>query len=102
MNEIIEIQNWYKTQCNGDWEHSYGVKIDTLDNPGWSLSVDIVGTLLERTPFIPIEHGVDEVSHPMSADWYVCKIEKGQFKAFSGPDHLSTIMKIFLKWAKNE
>ena len=26
-----------KTQNKEDWEHLFGVKIDTLDNPGWSL-----------------------------------------------------------------
>ena len=32
--------DWYLSQCNGDWEHAYGVKIDTLDNPGWTLEVE--------------------------------------------------------------
>jgi hypothetical protein len=30
---------WYTKQCNGDWEHSYGIRIDTIDNPGWSLTL---------------------------------------------------------------
>ncbi|MFE2849501.1 Imm53 family immunity protein, partial [Streptomyces scopuliridis] len=29
------LQNWYTQQCDGDWEHEWGVKIATLDNPGW-------------------------------------------------------------------
>ena len=43
MDELQLLQEWYVAQCDGDWEHSYGVKIDTLDNPGWSLKVDLVG-----------------------------------------------------------
>lgn len=35
------LQNWYKSQCDGDWEHYYGIKIETLDNPGWDVSIDI-------------------------------------------------------------
>ncbi len=26
------VQAWYATQCNGEWEESYGTKIETLDN----------------------------------------------------------------------
>ena len=33
--------NWYKTNCDGDWEHSYGITLQTLDNPGWHLTVDL-------------------------------------------------------------
>ncbi|MFE4959105.1 Imm53 family immunity protein [Streptomyces sp. NPDC056653] len=28
------LQNRYAQQCDGDWEHEWGVKIATLDNPG--------------------------------------------------------------------
>jgi len=37
---LTELQAWYVVQCDGDWEHTYGVKIETLDNPGWMLRVD--------------------------------------------------------------
>jgi hypothetical protein len=39
MGLIEQIQGWYAAQCNGDWEHRYGVSIDTLDNPGWSVTL---------------------------------------------------------------
>lgn len=29
-----------------DWEHSYGLNIINLDNPGWAVTID-----LEETPF---------------------------------------------------
>ncbi|MFD5200063.1 Imm53 family immunity protein [Streptomyces sp. NPDC058375] len=28
------LQGWYSAQCNEDWEHEWGGKIETLDNPG--------------------------------------------------------------------
>ncbi len=37
MNTLTWIQKWYAKHCNGDWEHFYGVKIETVDNPGWSV-----------------------------------------------------------------
>jgi Immunity protein 53 len=52
MNElIIWLQKWYQSQCNGDWEHSYGITIQTLDNPGWSLFVNLDGTMMEERSF---------------------------------------------------
>lgn len=44
MNVLQEIQSWYISNCNGDWEHSFGVSIDTLDNPGWSVRIDLADT----------------------------------------------------------
>ena len=32
---LSALENWYAGQCNGVWEHGCGVRIDTLDNPGW-------------------------------------------------------------------
>ena len=45
---LIEwLQNWYKEQCNGEWEHVRGVTIETLGAPGWLVTVDLAGTPLE-------------------------------------------------------
>ncbi|GGG05927.1 hypothetical protein GCM10010912_58230 [Paenibacillus albidus] len=41
--------------CNGDWEHSYGVKIDTVDNPGRSVEINWAETYLEDQPIDSIE-----------------------------------------------
>jgi len=41
------LTQWYLAQCNDDWEHLYGVKIDTLDNPGWSLRIELTGTAMQ-------------------------------------------------------
>lgn len=55
-NEIlIWIQDWYEAQCDGDWEHDYGVEINTLDNPGWMVKVDLTGTSLEGASFATVD-----------------------------------------------
>lgn len=43
---LSQLQNWYSSQCDEGWEYSYGVKIDTLDNPGWMLIIDLADTQL--------------------------------------------------------
>ena len=40
------LRAWYAAQCNGDWEQEYGVTIGTLEDSGWQLRVDLVGTAL--------------------------------------------------------
>lgn len=38
------LAEWLTAQANGDWEHSYGIKIETSDNPGWLVKIDIEET----------------------------------------------------------
>jgi hypothetical protein len=51
MDTLQELQNWYQSHCDGDWEHSNGVRIGNLDNPGWSVMIDLVGTELAERVF---------------------------------------------------
>ncbi len=32
MSEIEWLEKWYKLNCNGQWEHLYGVQIETKYN----------------------------------------------------------------------
>ncbi|GAA4843128.1 Imm53 family immunity protein [Kitasatospora terrestris] len=41
------LQSWYAEQCNEDWEHGFSIRIATLDNPGWTVEIDLVDTDLE-------------------------------------------------------
>jgi hypothetical protein len=52
--EIEELQQWYESQCDGDWEHDFGMRIGTLDNPGWSVEINVVDTPLDGRDFAPV------------------------------------------------
>ena len=93
---LQRIQTWYLAQCNGDWEHSYGVKLETLDNPGWLLHIDLRETELESRIFTPINIQRNEEN-----DWFQCRIESNQFYAACGPLNLSEILSCFLDWAEH-
>jgi hypothetical protein len=28
------LHRWYAAQCDGDWEHEFGIRLTTPDNPG--------------------------------------------------------------------
>src|SRR5262249_14404082 len=57
------LQAWYATQCNGEWEHGYGLEIETIDNPGWSVKIDLNGTSLTD------RHYERQAIHRSEHDW---------------------------------
>ena len=92
---LSELERWYASQCNGDWEHSYGVKINTTDNPGWRVHIDLWGTTrqdaeLER---VKIERTGD--------DWIQYWVEKNQFNIACGPANLTEAASIFVRWLES-
>ncbi|MEN2424289.1 Imm53 family immunity protein [Streptomyces rimosus] len=46
LDPLSSLTAWYTNQCDGDWEHEYGIRIETLDNPGWSVKIDLEETRL--------------------------------------------------------
>jgi hypothetical protein len=60
MSVLADIQKWYASNCDGDWEHSFGIVIETLDNPGWSVTIDLKDTNLEGKTFETFQNEVSE------------------------------------------
>ena len=87
-------------QCNDDWEHQYGVKIDTLDNPGWSVTVDLTDTNLEGVDFVTVAENAGPGSHPEGDDWVLCRVEGGKWLGDGGPSKLSRLVEEFVSWAE--
>lgn len=89
---ISALERWYANQCNGDWEHSYGVRIDTLDNPGWTIEIDLrdtkgQGSVLKR-----------ETIERNENDWIQYWVEKDQFHIACGPLNLTEALDKFIQW----
>jgi len=62
MSSIIQwLQDWTKSQIDGDWEHELGISISMLDNPGWILSADVsnYGEFLKETKPLGRDNDVD-------------------------------------------
>jgi len=98
MSPLDDLQAWYHAQCNGDWEHTYGIKIETLDNPGWSVRIDLTDTLLEGRAFDAVCLG--DPNNPDDADWLDLKVEDNRFVGHGGALQLETILRAFLDWAR--
>ena len=84
------LQRWFRSQCDGEREHDKGVRIDTLDNPGWSVNADIA-TMSAREP-IDVERNDD--------DWIKCEVREDHFYGCGGPENLQEILEVLRTWVE--
>lgn len=95
MDTMERLTQWYASHCNGSWENDCGIEIGTLDSPGWTVSIDLVGTGLEKRQFQPVENGAEG-----DASWWEAQVEDEQWTAACGPKDLSRVIDMFLSWAE--
>ncbi len=78
MEALHWIMKWYEVHCDGDWEHQHGIKVDTLDNPGWAVHIDLAETELDDEIFDALQ--VERTER----DWMHCKVENKGFHGYGG------------------
>jgi len=83
--------------CDGDWEHTYGIKLSTIDNPGWALDIQLEDTPLASAPFQTVD-----IQGTSENDWFFCEKSEFVFRASGGPRNLEDVLKVFLDWAELE
>lgn len=96
MNDLEWLADWYMSNCNGEWEEYYGIKIQTIDNPGWLVEIDILETVLENLSFATIN--IDNSDE----DWMNCKVENGKYIGVGDKTKLAEIIKIFKRWSEHK
>ncbi|NJA06626.1 immunity 53 family protein [Methylomonas sp. UP202] len=95
-NDLINsLERWYLSMCNDDWEHTYGIFISNIDNPGWCLKVELSGTNLEEVYFEDLMLQREDEN-----DWIICKVENGTFIGYGGPKNLKELINTFLVWSE--
>lgn len=87
------LQGWYASQTNGEWEHEYGVRIDTLDNPGWRVEIDLADTGLAPRGFDRRE------VHRSEHDWLVMWVADTKWQLACGRLNLAEGLDGFRVWA---
>lgn len=96
-NDILNwLEKWFASNCNGDWEHSYGITIETLDNPGWDVKIDLKNTSLANEK---LEYTYTEKNEN---DWFGIKIENAIFYAFGDTNKLSFLLELFKKFVEEK
>lgn len=95
--------NWYAQQCDGEWEHEFGVKIESQDNPGWGVYVDLGEASALAKPFPDISITRSDLN------WLHCTLKSGtisgspeieyvHFVGFGGPGNLDELLQIALDY----
>ncbi len=93
---ILWLQRWYHTNCDGDWEHNQNIIITTIDNPGWSVTINLEETSLENKPFDHIFVEKDDL------DWFCCRIEQNRFLGDCGVFNLLDVIAVFKNFVEEE
>ncbi len=85
------LEKWFRDNCDGNWEHSNRVQIETLDNPGWNIEIDFSDTELK----------IDDVrwrSYEISNEnWVGYSIKNNIFSSAGDPLKLNLMINIFKK-----
>jgi len=88
--EILDwIQEWFKDNCDGNWEHGEVIQITTIDNPGWEVEIDISNTSIAT---MNLEWILNEKS---KEDWYGVKIMNQKFIATGDTGKLKFLLGLF-------
>jgi hypothetical protein len=88
------LQAYYLSLCDGQWEHFYGFKIETIDNPGWSFKFDLNETDLKWPGFELVR--VERSEH----DWVFYSATEDAFTASCGPLNLAEAILGFRRWVE--
>lgn len=102
MNSLEWLQQWYLNQCNGVWEHHHGVMIETLDNPGWHVKIDVAETAMQDTAMKEIGQ-LSDINHSGlegNQEWLCCNVEQDSFVGAGGPLSLFAICDVFRSWVE--
>jgi hypothetical protein len=95
-NSVLDfLTAWFAQQCDGDWEHDLGIRIETLDNPGWALDIRIGDTELEG---VSAEWHKNEASEDT---WLYWRSTGDMFEARCGPKDLARALAAFQMFASS-
>ena len=88
--EILNwIQDWFKSNCDGEWEKGEVIQITTLDTPGWEVEIDISKTSVAN---LEIKWILNEINRQ---DWYGVKVENQKFLAAGDASKLIFLLDLF-------
>lgn len=90
MDLLQRLQRWYTINCNGDWEHGYGISITNVDNPGWVVSIELKDTCVREVTF---DYQTVERT---TTNWVGYSVKDGVFEGSGGPENLTEILSYFL------
>ena len=92
-HSLTKLQDWYISNCDGDWEHSYGFKLETLDNPGWAVAVDLDDTHQENQAFTE-----RRINYEHDTEWLIVSKKGSKLEGYCGPTELEAMLTLVTEW----
>ena len=92
VNPLEYLVSWYRAQCNGSWEQANGVTIETMNTPGWMVTIDLIDTPLENKTMRTIRQ------ERSPTDWLLCEVDHGHFRGQGDLQKLIQILHAFQIW----
>lgn len=86
---LTRLCPWHSERIDGSWEHGRDIRIETLDNPGWMVKIQLYRTPWQDAPFETIKLRITE------NDWLDCKKMDFTFIGAGDPSKLVAIVEIF-------
>ncbi|HTV16438.1 MAG TPA: immunity 53 family protein [Acidobacteriaceae bacterium] len=93
-NNLEWLEAWYQQQCDGDWENRAGIRLESLCQPGWRLTISLEGTSAENAS--PNRLRFDTSGE----EWLDCTISGERFEGAGDPRRLEQIIGVFRKWVE--
>jgi hypothetical protein len=110
QDALLRLSRWFAAHCDGEWEHHQGISIESCDNPGWWVKINLKGTNVAGKPFEPVRQNIGDDGHVLAdpkADsyapmpqWLHCHIRDGVWHGAGDETRLAEILTIFLEWAE--
>jgi hypothetical protein len=97
---LDRLARWYHCQCDGQWEHHQGVQIQSLDNPGWLVKINLTGTPLAGRRFPAIRTNTSTTGWPQSGRWLHCEVVENIWQGAGDETKLTEILELFLAWGE--
>jgi hypothetical protein len=90
------LQNWFFQNCDDKWEKEQRLLIETLDNPGWLLTLQLKNSIYQNVSLN--KNTIDRTEH----NWCHCLVRDSIFIDAGGPFNLTEILYYFRNFVENK
>ena len=99
MDDLTWLAMWFRSRCDGRWEHEKGIRIESIDNPGFWIHVDVEPSASNE--LLEVHGEPPSVANGYIApiaDWMQCEIKNGEFSGAGDPTKLGRIIACFRRY----
>jgi hypothetical protein len=96
-DQLSKLNDWFESQWIAVVGEEVGITIDTLDNPGWRLRIELQW-LADKA--LVSRHFEKVLIERSKTDWLAANKNGTLFEAFGGIRNLDEMIGLFLDWAK--